>query len=261
MAVACPGAGRPEPCQAGQVLAPRTAALLLTAVLGAGCASVEAAGPVPSRPPAATSPAAPGPAAPSPAASPTPAVTPAPSRPSPSPSPVVVQRGSGTFTVVPGASAVWGRGPLRTYSVELEGGLGVDPRSVALEVDRTLADPRSWTAGSRRSMRRVSGPADIRITLASPATVDRLCAPLRTVGRWSCATGDRAVLNVARWLTGVPSFAGHLPDYRRYLVNHEVGHVLGFQHVRCPGKGRTAPVMLQQSISLDGCTRGPWPYP
>jgi len=69
------------------------------------------------------------------------------------------------------------------------------------------------------------------------------------------------VLNLARWVTGAPSYAGRLTEYRQYLVNHEVGHTLGRGHERCPGPGRPAPVMLQQTKGLAGCARNTWPYP
>lgn len=46
--------------------------------------------------------------------------------------------------------------------------------------------------------------------------------------------------------------------YRRYVVNHETGHALGYPHVGCPGSGRLAPVMLQQTRAWPavGRTRG-----
>lgn len=181
--------------------------------------------------------------------------------PSPSPAPVVVERGDGDLQVVPGTGPVVGSGPLRTYVVEVEGGLGIDVEQLAAAVERTLGDPRSWTSGGRRSLQRVDGDADLRVALTSPDTTDRLCAPLDTVGRFSCANGDRAVLNAARWLTGAQAYGSDLPSYRHYLVNHEVGHVLGFGHADCPGAGEVAPVMVQQTISLEGCAPGPWPYP
>lgn len=196
---------------------------------------------------------------------PTPVSTPVPTpvpTPLPSPTaPVVVARGDGRLTVVPGTSRPVGAGPLRRYAVEVEGGLGVDPAAFARVVERTLADPRSWTGQGGRALQRVDGEADLRVALVSPGTVDRLCAPLRTNGRFSCAKGDRAVLNVARWQTGASAYAGMLQDYRSYLVNHEVGHVLGAGHTSCPGPGQVAPVMLQQTLGLDGCRPGPWPHP
>lgn len=230
---------------------PVLAAVLLAAV--AGCAP-SAVPPVPQR--QVAPPATPAAHAPEPRRSPSPS-------PVPVPVPVpVVQRGSGELVVVPGTSAPSGGGTRTTYVVEVESGLGVDARAFASAVEATLADPRSWGAGGRRAMQRLDRrDADLRITLASPVTVRRLCAPLDTGGYFSCANGDRAVVNVARWLLGAPSYAGHLEEYRAYVVNHEVGHALGLAHARCPGAGRTAPVMLQQTKGLDGCTRGPWPYP
>ena len=47
--------------------------------------------------------------------------------------------------------------------------------------------------------------------------------------------------------------------YRLYMVNHEVGHLLGVPHKRCGAQGQPAPVMLQQTISLDGCEPQGWP--
>jgi uncharacterized protein YabE (DUF348 family) len=174
--------------------------------------------------------------------------------------------GSGTgspqgYLVAPGSNAA-GSGATVTYSVEVEAGLGLDPGSVAATVDAALLDQRSWARDRR--MERVSTPASarIRVLVASPATVDRLCrgVGLDTGGYLSCWTGRFAALNVNRWWTGVPSFSD-ISVYRRYLVNHEVGHGLGFGHGGCPAQGALAPVMMQQSISLGGCRPNGWPHP
>jgi predicted Zn-dependent protease len=70
-----------------------------------------------------------------------------------------------------------------------------------------------------------------------------------------------AVPNHYRWVDGHPDYLGDLTDYRRYVLNHEVGHILGLGHVDCPGSGVPAPVMQQQSIGLNRCAPDPWPYP
>jgi hypothetical protein len=43
------------------------------------------------------------------------------------------------------------------------------------------------------------------------------------------------------------------------VVDHETGHWLGHPHLSCGGRGRLAPVMMQQSKGLDGCRHNPWP--
>jgi hypothetical protein len=173
----------------------------------------------------------------------------------------VPAKGAGTFAVAPGGTGQVGRGTLLRYEVRVENGIGQVPAAFAAEVDATLGDPRSWTAGGRWAFRRVSGgDSDLVITLASPETVDRLCYPLDTGGYTSCRVGNMVVVNLARWLLAVPEFRTHLATYRLYVINHEVGHRLGMGHMACPGPGRLAPVMQQQTLGLKGCRPNPWPY-
>ncbi|MDC5699075.1 DUF3152 domain-containing protein [Intrasporangium calvum] len=183
--------------------------------------------------------------------------------------PRVVERGSGTLTpvTIPGdalTTADTGR-PVR-ISIEAEGGLEVDPAEFATMVAQTLTDPRGWQQVDdvrfvAVSPEEIQGGAqvDLRIALASPDTTDRLCAPLQTRGQVSCHNGGRAVINLRRWQLGVAAYGSDLAAYRSYLVNHEVGHGLGHGHDYCGGPGQVAPVMMQQTYGLKGCTAWPWP--
>jgi len=120
----------------------------------------------------------------------------------------------------------------------------------------TLEDPRGWAQAPSHRPTRVDASADLRVLLATPQTVDELCAPLETRGRLSCRNGDNVVLNAWRWVNGSSGY-DDIGAYRRYVINHEVGHALGHPHTSCPGAGQLAPVMLQQSKDLDGCTGQP----
>jgi hypothetical protein len=170
--------------------------------------------------------------------------------------------GTGRLVLVPGSSEVLGRGPVRRFIVEVEAGLRADRAAFAGEVERVLADRRSWGGSGSVGFKRVGrGPADFRVTLAGPRTTDRLCRPLQTNGIFSCYMAGRVVLNARRLRRGAAAYAGRLRDYRTYAVNHEVGHALGYGHVYCPGAGRRAPVMMQQSKGVAPCRANPWPLP
>lgn len=162
-----------------------------------------------------------------------------------------------------GTTAVVGEpdAELVTYSVEVEGGVPLDPAEVADVVDGVFAHPRSWPAGGRWRLQRTDADPEARILVASPDTTDELCAPLDTGGRYSCRNGDVVVLNALRWQDGAETWGDDVVGYRRYLVNHEFGHYLGHGHTGCPAPGEPAPVMLQQSISLQGCVPASWPFP
>lgn len=169
---------------------------------------------------------------------------------------------SSRLKVVRGESPVSGPGPRRRFIVEVDRRLDISGKNFAKRIKRILYSDKSWGGNGRLGMKRVdSGEARFRVTLATPRTVDRLCAPLPTNGIYSCFNGYRAVINNMRWRRGAESYGWkrHLKAYRHYLINHEVGHALGHSHRSCPGSGRPAPVMMQQTISVGACRRNGWP--
>ena len=173
----------------------------------------------------------------------------------------VLSTGKKTLVVVPGNVKPPGKGRVYRVRVEVESGLNVDGTVFAGFVMATLNDGRSWGHGGTMTFARTAGKADIRVVLASPTTSAAMCRPLITKGTLSCANGSTAVLTVYRWIRGTADYGKDITGYRQYLVNHEVGHVLGHGHQACPGKGKRAPVMLQQTKGLKGCAKNPWPFP
>ncbi|WP_433319004.1 DUF3152 domain-containing protein [Micromonospora sp. CA-269861] len=173
--------------------------------------------------------------------------------------------GGNRWSVAPGEKSP-GRatsGRLLRYRVAVERDIrGLPAADIATAITTTLNDPRGWTAGGAWRLRRVGAgePTDFTIYLATPGTRDTLCQDVPE-GYTSCRNGGRVVLNVARWVKGVPGYGASLDTYRQYMVNHEVGHKLGYGHERCPRRGRPAPVMQQQTLGLHGCAANAWPYP
>jgi hypothetical protein len=205
------------------------------------------------------------------------------------------EAGDKTWHVVPGTTPQVGQGTAKVfkYTVEVENGL--DPamfggdNAFAQMVDQTLANPKGWTHNPQFAFIRVDGNGggkpDFRISLASPVTVREGCGyefrletscynPVFGAERQS-----RVFLNEARWVRGAVPFEGDVGSYRQYVVNHEVGHAIGYvRHEPCDKQGGLAPVMMQQTFSTsnddaakfdpdyvkaDGktCRYNPWPYP
>jgi hypothetical protein len=207
----------------------------------------------------------------------------------------ITRHGSGHWHIVPGTTPKVGTAKkVYTYTVEVEGGLQPSDyggnKAFARMVQQTLSDRRSWIGGGRVSFRRVDSPRahpDVRISLTSPGTDHRadVCG-YRIHYETSCYRSDthRVVINLARWVRGAVVFGGDLPRYRRYVINHEVGHALGHSHKGCRTQGGPAPVMMEQTLGVsddyvaklnrkmpgnrhtvrpDGktCTPNPWPHP
>lgn len=205
------------------------------------------------------------------------------------------QAGDETWRVVPGTTPQVGKGATKVfrYTVEVEDGL--DPTmyggddAFAQMVDLTLDNPKGWTHEPEFAFVRIDGTSsekpDFRVSLVSPMTVRVGCGyefPLET----SCFNPlygpdeeSRVFINEARWVRGAVPFEGDVGSYRQYLINHEVGHAIGYlHHDACEQQGALAPVMMQQTFSTanddaskfdpgqvkaDGktCRFNPWPFP
>ncbi|MEV0717048.1 DUF3152 domain-containing protein [Asanoa sp. NPDC050611] len=182
------------------------------------------------------------------------------------------ERGENTFSYGQTTGKVVGRsGTLRRYRIAVEDGSKEDIEKFGDFVDKTLADPRSWIAGGDLRLQRVAEGESYSFTvyLATADTSHDMCARGGTNTNLdgepytSCRTVGKVIINLDRWRMSVDHFVKAkipLETYRTYVVNHETGHELGNSHVRCPGAGKPAPVMMQQTLFLNGCRANPFPY-
>lgn len=198
------------------------------------------------------------------------------------------KEGTGEFRTVPGTTDKVGAGDefFYTYSVDVEEGVDTaaygGDEAFGRMVDATLANPKSWINDERFAFERVDGPdADFHVSLTSEATVREICGYQIEV-ETSCFNADasRVVLNEPRWVRGAVDYQGDIGAYRQYMINHEVGHAIGYaDHQSCESDGGLAPVMMQQTFGTsnhaiakldpegvvpddeDKCNPNPWPYP
>lgn len=119
------------------------------------------------------------------------------------------------------------------------------------EVTIYLHDPDGW-AQWHTFVYAPTGPAKL-IRLSKPETLKTNGCKDDTL---SCAVlgGNTIWLNADRWIHGAKASKLPLAEYRQYMVTHEMGHSLGYDHAKCPGPNHPAPIMLQQTLGIGQCS-------
>ncbi|WP_205474396.1 DUF3152 domain-containing protein [Nocardioides sp. SYSU D00038] len=145
------------------------------------------------------------------------------------------------------------------YRVETRGRITTSVRDFARLAQETYDDARGWRSAGI-DFRRVRRGAAFTLVLAEASWLPRFSSGCSR--EWSCRVGRFVVINQERWKHASRAWnaaGGPLRGYRHMVVNHETGHWLGLGHATCPGRGRPAPVMMQQSKGLHGCRFNAFP--
>lgn len=142
---------------------------------------------------------------------------------------------------------------MKRYSVVVDEDVKMKPKEVKTfrnQLAMYLADPDGWSQSY--TFEEVDRNPDVIIHLSSPATIQSNGCKN---GSLSCAQigGHHMWLNAMRWFQGASESKLPLDEYRQYMVSHEMGHILGHDHISCSGRGQPAPVMMQQTIGIGNC--------
>lgn len=139
------------------------------------------------------------------------------------------------------------------YITFVDSDVKFDPELFSNDVDIYLADPNGWESKGYVFVRvQKASPTTVRIYLSSPETIKKFGCE----SNLSCAQmgGTELRVNAMRWSRGAPDSKLDLDSYRQYVVSHEMGHILGHDHVKCPGAGQSAPIMMQQTLGIGECS-------
>jgi hypothetical protein len=119
-------------------------------------------------------------------------------------------------------------------------------------VDKYINDPDGWKKmGYSFKNIENADKARLHIRLVSPETLKKE----RCDSNLSCAelNGKNVMINYFRWMNGSKESKLNLSNYRQYVISHEVGHGLGYDHKKCEGEGKPAPIMMQQTLGIGAC--------
>lgn len=143
-----------------------------------------------------------------------------------------------------------------TYCVSAKGVDASHLGAFRSKLQSVYADPRGWSIDGQVTFMEVTTGCNFTAWLTEanlvPSFSSTICDNI-----WSCRVGNNVIINFDRWSGASPAWngaGGSLDSYRTMVINHETGHWLGFSHRFCGGSGQQAPVMQQQSISLQGCS-------
>ena len=156
------------------------------------------------------------------------------------------------------------------YTIRFGNELSVQKGRIIRKVESVLTDKRGWLRmgykfrlvyekgdekgdGERVHTREV----DFVIMFVTGSYIEKVCK----FSGLSCADINKKIIymNIDNWRSGKRLSGLNKEDYRTYMINHEVGHILGRGHNK-PGKpGTRVPVMVQQTLGISQCRPNPWP--
>ena len=148
---------------------------------------------------------------------------------------------------------------LITYHIEIDEDVlkkwkiyNAGERQIEFYIMAYLNSPDGWSQDGYTFEPAAKSSARVWIRLSTSKTIEQLCGLSPML---SCAElgGKHIYLCAERWFSGSPKSGLDIENYRQYMVSHEMGHILGKQHVKCPGKGHKAPIMVQQTLGIGEC--------
>lgn len=152
-----------------------------------------------------------------------------------------------------------------TYTIKFNKNLQINKNQAIKKIKSVLEDTRGWKSlgynfiyiDINNKNNNNKHPTDFVIYFTSSQYVKKICND----SRLSCANMENFEIyfNIDRWRYGSKLSKLKIDDYRTYVINHEVGHIIGRDHDKCKGRNFKVPVMVQQTLGIGNCKPNPWP--
>lgn len=140
------------------------------------------------------------------------------------------------------------------YKISIDSDIKRNQKNFERDVHKILTNKKSWPINFIID----NNHYDFEIILTPAKKVEYTCH----FKGLSCADiyNKKIYINNYRWTKGAKPSELSLQDYRIYLINHEVGHILGLGHSK-PIKNRKVPVMNQHTLGIKPGKPYMWPLP
>jgi hypothetical protein len=142
--------------------------------------------------------------------------------------------------------------PFASYSYCVGGDTAQDMQALGQQAAATLADGNGWTLGGRLKFELANEACNLTLRVTSEEGMKTLAASC--VGKSSCQVGNEVLVRDSDWAAAPAVWKGTLVAYRAELINHEIGHWLGFDHASCVGRAVPAPILAVPTVVLGGCS-------
>jgi hypothetical protein len=142
--------------------------------------------------------------------------------------------------------------PLATYKYCVRADTTEGTTQLAAKADSALSGLQGWQLGGSLKFVRADSGCNFFLSLASAADMAKTnpsCA-----GKASCLSMGSLVFNTESWQSPPKGWSGGAAAYRGELIDHEVGHWLGFDHAPCTYSSASKPLMSTPTVVLGGCS-------
>lgn len=141
--------------------------------------------------------------------------------------------------------------PRQTYNYCLRPDEGAEAEALRTRAAAVLGSG-GWTLGGR--LRFVPASSNCDFTVGVVPADDMATVNVACTARTTCQVGSQLAVSAGAWAAAPAGWKGNLDEYRSELIQHEVGHWLGFDHVSCLSTDAPKPILQAPTVVLAGCS-------